>query len=136
MWIAVRVDEIQGKLSNIHGENTESAKPLLNLLNLLTVENIFRLKLLYYSYKCHKKQLPDIFDQYFRYAIKIHSTYNTRSSSKGNFYKTRFRTNIGKQATKAMAVDVWQELPDELKSLNLYKFTQTAKRYLIKKQIT
>ena len=119
--------------ATLYGKNTESAQPLLNLLNLLTVEKVFKLILLYFSYKWHKKQLPGIFDQYFRYASEIH-TYNTRYSSKGNFYKTRYRTNIGKQTTKAMAVDVWQELPDELKSLNHYKFTQKAKGYLIKKQ--
>ena len=39
----------------------------------------------------------------------------------------RYRTNTGKQTRKAMAIDLWQELPDELKILNHYKFTQKAK---------
>ena len=35
-----------------------------------------------------------------------------------------------------MAVDVGQELQDELKSLNHYNCTQKTKQYSIKKQIT
>ena len=50
------------------------------------------------------------FEQHFRYANDVHK-YNTRYASKANLYKSRYRTNIGKQTTKAMAIDIWQQLP-------------------------
>ena len=79
--------------ATLYGKNTDSALPLLNLLDLLTVENIFKFRSLQFSHQWHKKQLPSIFDNYFRYACDVH-TYNARYASKNNFYKARFRTNI------------------------------------------
>ena len=59
--------------ATLYGENTDSALPLLNLLDLLTVKNIFSLRLLQFSHQWHKKQLPSIFDNHFRYASDVHS---------------------------------------------------------------
>ena len=81
---------------SLYGKNTDSALPLLNLLDLLTVENIFTLQLLKFSHQWHKKQLPNIFDNRLRYASDVH-TYNTRYAARGNFYKACFRTNNGKK---------------------------------------
>ena len=88
--------------ATLYGENTDSALPLLNLIDLLTVENIFTLRLLQFSHQWHKKQLPSIFDNYLRYASDVH-TYNTRYASKSNFYKARFKTNIGRKRCR-----LWQ----------------------------
>ena len=84
--------------ATLYDENT------VNLLDLLTVENIFTLRLLQFSYQWHKKQLPSIFENHFRYVSEVH-TYNTRYASKDNFYKARPRTNIGKTTLSALAVD-------------------------------
>ena len=46
------------------GETTENAGTLLNLQDLLTVKNIFKLQILNFSHKWHKKQLPSIFEQH------------------------------------------------------------------------
>jgi len=57
-----------------YGKNTDSALPLLNFLDLpVTVENIFIFRLLQFSHQWHKKQLPSIFDNYFRYASGVHT---------------------------------------------------------------
>ena len=121
--------------ATLYGENTDSALPLLNLLDLLTVKNIFSLRLLQFSHQWHKKQLPSIFDNHFRYASDVHS-YNTRYASEANFYKARFRTNIGKTATfSALAVDYWQKLPQDLKDLSISNFPRKVKQYLLSKQI-
>ena len=87
--------------ATLNGETTESASPLLDLQELLTVENIDKLQVLNFSHKWHKKQLPIIFEQHFRYTSDVHK-YNTRYVSKANFDKSRYRTDIGKQTTKAM----------------------------------
>ena len=50
--------------ATLYGKHTESVLPLLNLLDLLSVENIFAFQLLNFCHQWHKKQLPDIFDQH------------------------------------------------------------------------
>ena len=68
------------------GRETESAKPLLNLLDILTVDNIYRLEVLKFSHLWHNGLLPEVFDNTFQYARNIHR-YNTRYTAKHNFYK-------------------------------------------------
>ena len=41
--------------ATLYGENTETADPLLNLQEFLTVENIYKLQILNFSHKRHKK---------------------------------------------------------------------------------
>ena len=79
------------------GRETESAKPLLNLLDLLTVDNIYRLEILKFSHSWHNGRLPEVFDNTFQYARNIHR-YNTRYTAKQNFYKYKVKTNVGKQS--------------------------------------
>ena len=52
------------------GRETESAKPLLNLLDLLTVDNIYCLEVLKFSHSWHYDNglLPEVFDNTFQYA--------------------------------------------------------------------
>ena len=119
--------------ANLYGENTDKALPLLNLLDLLTVENIFELRLLQFSHQWHKKQLPSIFDSYFRYASDVHS-YNTRYSAKGNFYKARSKTNMGKKTLSALGVSHWQNVPKAFKELSPSCFSKKVKQYLLSKQ--
>ena len=114
--------------ATLYGENKDSALPLPNLLDLLTVKNVFSLRLLQFSNQWHKKQLPTISDNHFRYASDVH-TYNTRYASKANFYKARFRTNIGKTTFSALAVDHWQKLPQDLKDQSISNFPRKAKQY-------
>ena len=63
-----------------------------------------------------------------------------RLASKANFCKTHnFKTNIGKQTTAAMEVDLWQQLPTELKHLSNKNKKKSIKnknhKYLQTKQI-
>ena len=74
------------------GRETESAKPLLNLLDILTVDNIYRLEVLRFSHQWHNGLLPKVFDDIFQYARNMHR-YNTRYTAKQNFYKYKVRTN-------------------------------------------
>ena len=63
------------------GRETESAKHLLNLLDLLTVDNIYRLEVLKFTYSWHNGLLPDVFDNICQYARNIPG-YNTRYAAK------------------------------------------------------
>ena len=115
------------------GRETESAKPLLNLLDLLTVDNIYRLEVLKFSHSWHNGLLPEVFDNTFQYARSIHR-YNTRYSAKQNFYKYKIKTNAGKQSLSYMAIDIWKDLPSSLKDLSVFVFPKYIKRYLLSEQ--
>ena len=65
-----------------HGEHTESALPLLNLLDVLIVHNVYRSQILKFTYLWHKGLLPKPFSNYFQYACNVHK-YNKPLRKKG-----------------------------------------------------
>lgn len=109
-----------------YGQNTERALPLMNLLNMLSVNHIYKLQAFKFAHHWHKNELPEIFDTYFQYASDVHS-YSTRYATKKNFYKPRTRTNIGKQSVSSILVDLWKELPCHLKNITNFTFTKKVK---------
>ena len=72
--------------------NTESALPLLNLLDILTVNHVYELQMLKFMHGWHKQHLPPIFDNCFEYAKDVHSC-NTRYAANDSPYKARWQTN-------------------------------------------
>ena len=61
-----------------YGKETERAKPLLNLLRILTVDYVFdRLYALKFIYSWHKGLIPEVFNEMFQYASNIPG-YGTR----------------------------------------------------------
>ena len=73
------------------GSETEKAKPLLNLLGLLTGNNIYRLQVSKFVHSWHEGCLPEVLDNIFQYASNIHC-YDSMYTAKKNPYKPR-RTN-------------------------------------------
>ena len=120
--------------ATLYGPDTEKALPLHNLLEILTVQNVYVLHLLIFTHLWHQKQLPEIFDDYFKYADNVHS-YNTRYASKQNLHKSRVRTNIGKQKVSFSAIDHWSNLPTSLKSISPHSFPKKVKTHLLSSQL-
>ena len=119
--------------ARMFGKETESAKPLLNLLDILTVDNIYRLEILKFSHSWHNGLLPEVFDSIFQYARNIHG-YNTRYTAKENFYKYKVKTNAGKQSVSYMAIAIWKDLPSSSKDFSVFAFPKYMKRYLLSVQ--
>ena len=67
-----------------------------SILNILTVNNIYRHQTLKFIHNWHKQRLPSIIQAHFQYTKNVHN-YNTRYSSKDNLYKRRFGTATGKK---------------------------------------
>ena len=116
-----------------HDEHTESALPLLNLLDVLTVHNVYRFQILKFTYLWHKDLLPKPFLNYFQYASNVHE-YNTRYASKQNLYVKKVRTNMGKQTIGYAACVIWDKIPLKLKELSVYQFSKHLKPYLLSEQ--
>ena len=112
--------------ATLSGKNTASALPLLNIMDILTVNNVYRLHTLKFTYAWHKGILPKVFDHFFQYASNVHH-YNTRYAAKKNLYKFRIKTNTGKQMVSFAAIDLWQEIPQNFKDLNPFSFSKNTK---------
>ena len=65
--------------------------------------------------------------------IDLHG-YNTRYASKQNLYKPKERTNSGKQTVAFAATVLWDDIPVDLKNLNVLKFSKKLKLYLLSEQ--
>ena len=55
-----------------YGELTESAQPLINLLEILNIENVFKLHDSKFAHHWHTKALPNIFDTCLQYSKDVH----------------------------------------------------------------
>ena len=93
-----------------YGEHTESKLPLLNLLDVLTIHNVYRFQILKFTYLWQKRLLPKLFSNYFQYASNVHK-YNTRCASKQNLHVKKVRTNTGLQTIGYAACTVWDKIP-------------------------
>ena len=136
------IDKIQTKqnhsarlifFATTYGEHTESALPLLNLLDVLTVHNVYRFHLLKFTYFWHKGLLPTLFSNYFQYASNVHN-YNARYASKQNLNERKVRTNTGNQTIGYAACIVWDKIPLNVKEPNVYQFSKQLKPYLLSEQ--
>ena len=96
--------------ATLYGKYAEPALPFLNLLDILTVDNVYRLQTLNFVRHWDKKQLPVIFNSYFQDVKDIHS-YNTRFASKNNLNKPQYRKNAGRRTVSSMATDISLDLP-------------------------
>ena len=119
--------------ATVYGKETESAKPQLNLLDILSVHNVHCLHVLKFTHLWHRVMLPGIFGNMFRYARNVHS-YNTIYVDIDNLYKSSVKTNIDKQTITFMAIDLWKNLPLPLKLLNTFSFTKHLKAHLLTQQ--
>ena len=54
-------------------EQTDSAVPLINLLELLTVNNVYSLQATRFTHLWHKNLLPNVFHDFFQYASGLHT---------------------------------------------------------------
>ena len=116
-----------------YGEQTESAQPLINLLDILNIENVFKLHALKFAHHWHTKAIPNIFDTCLQYAKDVHR-HNTRYAAKENFHRTRMRTDTGKQTISYNATVIWEKLPPEIKQLKKFSFIKEVKKHLLSTQ--
>ena len=105
--------------------------------------NLLRLKCILKETRWHKNAwrikvfpiyLPCNSTTTFVTPVKLHMILDMLHKN-DNFYKERFRTNIGKTMFSAQVVDHWQKLPQDIKDLRLPTFPRKGKQYLLSKQI-
>jgi len=94
---------------------------MLNLLDVLTVNKVYRLQALKFTHLWHKGLIPSFFQDFFQYASEVHG-YDTGYVSRENLYISKVRTNSGKQTKAYTANILWNNIPTHLKDINVFNF--------------
>ena len=120
---------------HIFSHNRESCAPYFKLLDILYIDNIFKLKISLLAHKISQNvaNIPEVFQNYLVKVSDIHS-YNTRYASNLNFHVPRVRSNYGKHTFRFATTKTWEEIPTEIKTLSCHKFKKECKQILVNSQ--
>ena len=101
--------------------NRESSAPYFKLLDILNIDNIFKLKISLLAHKISQNYLVKVSD--------IHS-YNTKYASNLNFHVPRVRSNYGKYAFRFTITKTWEAIPTKIKTPSCHKLKKEYKQIL------
>ena len=94
----------------------DNAMPYLNLLGILTLENIYQFKVALFTPKItnNTTNVPMIFKGTLTLASEVY-TYNIRFVSTLNFHRPRIRNNYGAATFAFAGSKIWEKIPSKLK---------------------
>jgi len=72
-------------------------------------------------YDYFNNNLSPVFNDFFKSVSTVHS-YNTRLSSKNNYYLPPVRTNYGKFNLRYLGVKTWLSIDNEIKAFSKSRF--------------
>ena len=113
----------------------ENADPYYNLLGILKLDNIFKLKMSTFAYKIKniESSIPAVYIDSLTPASEINH-YNTRFAAKQNFYSPKVKTNYGIFTFKFTVSKIWESIPTKLKNLAFLPFKKQYKQHILDTQ--
>ena len=105
-----------------------SSSPIFLKLNILKVEDIYKLQIVLMMYKINNNMW---FGNLNCLKVKSVHNYNTRQSASENFYRPPIATNTSKYCSDFMGPLLWSTIPYDLKKLPLHLFKKKYKDELI-----
>ena len=107
----------------------------LNLLEILSLENIYKFKLALFVHKIKNDptNIPPIFSGTLKIASEVHR-YNARFATNFNIYRPSISNNYGATTFSFEGSKIWESIPSELKKLSYSRFYIQYKRYLLNTQ--
>ena len=81
-------------------------------------DNNHHLHAVKFTHMWHKGFLPKVFDNLFQYAKSTYIQHKVRI--KANFCKPCIRNNTGKQMFSCKSIDLWHDIPLNLKDLSTF----------------
>ena len=113
-----RLQIIQNKLLKIlcRKDFRYNTNALHRELGLLTIKEIYELRVLCFVYKQRTSQLPIVFNDYF----KLKSDICPRTTRQSNdIHVIRHNTNIGKASIRIIGATFWNKLPQDIRTAYL-----------------
>ena len=99
---------------------------LFKSMKILKEKDIFELEIAKFMYSFYHSKLPENFDNYFKYASKLHD-YKTRSIIPNNFYLERGNTRNGQRSCSYIGVKIWNNISPTFEQLPKYSFSKQVK---------
>ena len=112
-----------------------SPTPYFTLLEILKLENIFKLKIgaLVHRIQYQKTDKPHVLYDLVQPALAVHN-YNTRYATNQNPCRPFSRTNYGLARFSVVASQTWEATPTKIKCLPLNSFKKEYKLFLLDSQ--
>ena len=118
-----------------------SSNPLFLELEILKIQDLFKVKINKFIYRCLKKNTPINFHNWFIYTNLIHN-YNTRSgyidsnqliSTKNLFIPIARTSHYGLKKIKVHGPKIWNELPPDVRVITTFSlFKVNLNRHMVK----
>ena len=116
-------------------DKRENATPYFALLDILKLENIFKLKIgsLVHKLRYNKQETPPALHGLVSLASDVHK-HNTRFATSQNLYRPYSRTNYGLARFKVVASQTWETIPTVVKCVPYNAFKKKYKLFLLDNQ--
>ena len=102
--------------------------------DILRLNDICLLQTALFVHKFKNKNLPEIFDNYFR-PVNPNGDMTTRNG-KNNYYNEFAKTKFAKCCIKSTAIIAWEQVPDNLKDvIPIHIFKKRFKKFLINRYL-
>ena len=108
------------------------APPLFHFLKLLTVADIYKMKL---AISIHNIQNNKFIGSSILVPLQNIHSYSTRLSCNNNYFQHRFVSSLGLSTFSSSGLQFWRQIPTELKSKSLLSFKCKVKQFLISSYI-
>ena len=107
--------------------------PLFNYVNLLHLDDIFKLQILSFAYQWSHRPLPPCFNEYFKFTSPVGS-YSTRQSCNGKLYvasESFNTTQYGVRSLKFTGSRLWNSLLTCITKTNSLSLFQSSLKNLV-----
>ena len=108
--------------------------PYLNVLGTLTLENIYKFKVVFFTHNATNVPTCTILKGTLTLASEVHS-YNTRFVSNLNFHRSKISNNYGAATFAFVGSKIWENVSAELKKVPCNSFYRQCKMYLLNTQL-
>ena len=106
--------------------------PLFSSLNVLNIDDLFKLEIAKHVHKFSTTSLPDIFHEQYTLQSHVHQrTIRTRSTTRSDIVVKRTKKCIGKKTSTVLGATIWNEIPESIRKHGLKSFAKAYKESLI-----
>ena len=96
-------------------------------LNLLKLNNIYKLELAKFMYQLHYGTLPKSFYDRFIKLSAIHN-YSTKQKQNVVYFKPQIKKAIGREMLTHRGSNLWKEIKSFIKNLGMFFFKNTIQK--------